>query len=299
MGKGKAWAQEECVHLSEAFIAVSEDHGSARIAGTNQTVADFHQRLIEAFRSKKPEDTGEGTCDERTDTAVVNQWKDNIKAQCRKFNKCMNIVHSAKPTGVSQQEKLNMAAAIMCGETRSMQCTCRECDMGNWKFHGCWKLLRAHRGFQPPTDPTDEGSEDDNERSSNSAGVPEGAGAEEATVDRNDSIDSDTATTATGSDNAPTNARKRGGGGRDGTKTKTADAEYKRKKLIIQNNAIAVTRERSAALQQFVENQATMGAFKMAKEAHMIAKSMDDEVEMAFCKGKMNEAMGLPANPHT
>ena len=56
-------------------------------------------------------------------------------------------------------------------------------------------------------------------------------------------------------------------------------------------------RERSEVLKQFVTNQATMGAFKMAKEAHMIAKSMDDEAEMAFYKGKMNEAMGLPVNP--
>ena len=190
MGKGKAWGHEECVHLSEAFIEVSEDHGSPSIAGTNQTAADFYQRLIVAFRSKKPEDAGEGTYDERTDTAVVNQWKDNIKAQCRKFNKCLNKVYSAKPTGVSKEQKINMAVAIICGETKSMQYTCKDYDAGNWKFFECWKLLCVYRGFQPPKDPTkdptdatEDGSEDDNERSDNSAAVPEGAPTEITTVD--------------------------------------------------------------------------------------------------------------------
>lgn len=105
MGKGKAWSVEECVHLSEAHIEVSEDHSSSGITGTNQTSGDFFSRVIAVFKSKKPFDALDGTHNTRMDKAIVNMWKEKIRGsvqeQCRKFNKFLNKVCSTKPTGVT------------------------------------------------------------------------------------------------------------------------------------------------------------------------------------------------------
>ena len=255
MGKGKTWTPEECLHLAEAYLEVSEDQGGRRVTGTNQNKDMFYNRVIDAFKDKA-EGEIDGTYGERTDKAIINQWKDNIKAQVRKFNKCLNKVFSSKPTGISKQEKINCASAIICGETKSFQCTCKECDAGNWKFYECWKLLKNHRGFQPPKDPTagdheeeDEEEEHDEEVLADDEDFPTESLTEDSdggAENNGGGTDTGGTTTDTGSVNAPVggvartldctvvsatrnNNKRRGGGGRDRTKRKSDDSEYKKK----------------------------------------------------------------------
>ena len=249
MGKGKTWTSEECVHLAEAYLEVSEDRGSRRVAGTNQNKNMFYNRVIEAFKDKA-EGEIDGTYGERTDTAIMNQWKDNIKAQVRKFNKCLNKVFSSKPTGITKEQKINCAAAIICGETKSFQCTCKECNAGNWKCYECWKLLKNHRGFQPPKDPTEGSNEEeendeevtaDNEDSPTEFPTDDMDGGAENSGGGTDtggtSTDTGSTATDTGSVSAPVDGaarsrrrnNKQGGAGRDTTRRKSDDSECKKK----------------------------------------------------------------------
>ena len=100
MGKGKIWTSEESLHLAEAFREVSEDHDMSRVRGTNQTAEVFTARVLVKFNSRATEDALDGSYSMRTASAIWNQWKDTLKAKVSKFNKCLTIVYSAKPSGV-------------------------------------------------------------------------------------------------------------------------------------------------------------------------------------------------------
>ena len=114
MGKGKAWGSPELFHLALSYINVSEDQGNNRVNGTNQAMDAFFKRVIESFKEKAPADTPEGTYGERTPEAILRQWREGIKAGVRKFNKAINVVLNGKPSGVTEDQKINVAVAIIC-----------------------------------------------------------------------------------------------------------------------------------------------------------------------------------------
>ena len=107
MGKGKAWASEELLHLALSYISVSEDQGNNRVNGTNQAMDYFFKRVIVCFKEKAPADAGEGTYGERTPDATLRQWREGIKAGVRKFNKAINVALNADPSGVSEDQGNN------------------------------------------------------------------------------------------------------------------------------------------------------------------------------------------------
>ena len=83
----------------------------------------------------------------------------------KKFNRVLLKVLSSKPTGVDENQKINMAAAIHLGKTDAMSYRHKDYSVREWKYHKSWKVLKHHKAFHPPRPqvPIDLESDDDDE----------------------------------------------------------------------------------------------------------------------------------------
>ena len=139
MGKAPKWSPEEGAALSNAWIQQSEDEECPQVYGTNQSQEEFWLKVVERF--KKPADAPQGTYDERTVergvSPLVVRFKESISRDVKKFNNALLKVFHARPTGVSEEEKVNMAIAIHLGKSDSPNYRHRDFERNDWKFYLC------------------------------------------------------------------------------------------------------------------------------------------------------------------
>lgn len=70
------------------------------------------------------------------------------------------------------QNKLNCAAAIIRGETKSFEHSFKDYEAACWRHYECWQeQLKAYRGFHPPVDPVNALEADTNENGNNENGA--------------------------------------------------------------------------------------------------------------------------------
>jgi hypothetical protein len=140
--KGKKWSPEESLHLAEAWIDTSEDVGSPEVKGTNQDSEEFWGSVFEAFKKKGPE-VQSGVYGDRALTAIMNHWKDQVSRDVKKFNKALLKVHSSNLSGVTHEEKVNIAVAINLGKTDVASYRHQDFEAKDWKFYCalCYKLV--------------------------------------------------------------------------------------------------------------------------------------------------------------
>jgi len=149
MGRSKAWTPHEKKVVSAAFIAASETGSS--MTGKHQKSEVLWAKVFEELKERAPPYPA---CDDRYHnrgiTAIKSHWTDSIRFECLKFNKALNVVFAAHPTGCTTQNKINMAVAIFLGKTGRMEYQFKEFNPNEWKNYEAWKVLRAHRKFLPP-----------------------------------------------------------------------------------------------------------------------------------------------------
>ena len=153
MPKGKKWTDEEYATLAQAWIQTSEEVDQKVLKGTGQTLTAFWQKVLERFESLAPADP-DGHYHLRGLVPVMNQWKDLLSRNVKKFNKCLVRVLKAKPTGVTEDQKVNIAIAIHLGKIDTMSYHHRDFEPNDWKYHQAWLVLRHHPAFLPPPAPT-------------------------------------------------------------------------------------------------------------------------------------------------
>ena len=151
-GSGKRWSVQERVHLTEAWVDASQDAGEVEIKGTYQD-SDVLGRVYQKFTAKRPSNAAKGLYNNRQVTAITNQWKDTISREVKKFNKSLLRVFNAKPTGCTEQNKINMAVAIHLGKTSTMSYVHKEFESNDWNLYQCWLILRSHKHFCLPQFP--------------------------------------------------------------------------------------------------------------------------------------------------
>ena len=59
---------------------------------------------------------------------------DNFFPNVHKFQKALRIVYTSNPSGIPEEEKMNMVFAIHCGETKQMDYQYRTYDPNEWKL---------------------------------------------------------------------------------------------------------------------------------------------------------------------
>jgi hypothetical protein len=164
MPKGKRWSPEENLDLAQAWIEVSEDAGSPDVKGTNQDSDEFWARVHRNFKEKGGDQgSGKGVYGDRAITAIQNQWKDNISRNIKNFNKAIAKVNASNLSGVTNQQKVNVAVAIHLGKTDVASTRHRNFQVMDWKFYQCWLALKEHPAFLPPKQKEAEEIEDDDD----------------------------------------------------------------------------------------------------------------------------------------
>ncbi len=227
---------------------------------------------------------------DRKDSAIQSHWTDKISRDVKKFNSHLLRVFNSKPTGVTDQQKVNMAVAIHEGKIDCMSHRHKDFEARDWKHCPCWLALKEHRAFQPPspnaaTVDIDSDGEDDNNTGEDSP--PSDSPPSNSSPSETDS-DDPRALFAT-----PANLKAASrGGGPGGTKTKAlADmAEYRKKKLKVQHDILVVQQQKATEFANFVSNQARSEAFKMAAMGHNTFKD-SDPLEAAKHKQTVNDVL--------
>ncbi|KAG7371558.1 hypothetical protein IV203_020128 [Nitzschia inconspicua] len=112
MPHGKKWTADECTVAAKAYVAATQDE----INGADQTAADFSKRLNSFMKSfSPPACAGTGTYWDRDPDGrrgVIWQFlRDTVTKECQKFNVSLNRVRNANLSGLTEEEKVNVAVA--------------------------------------------------------------------------------------------------------------------------------------------------------------------------------------------
>lgn len=275
MGKGKQWTALECKHVAEAWVEVSEDQDQGEVKGANQTGEVFWSRVYLRFISKGPTEQQEGTYGGRGEKAVRNYWTDNISRDCKKFNKSLMKVYQSRPTGVSLEEKINIAVALFLKKADTASSRHKDFPTRDWKFFDAWLVLKGHRAFIPPTPEQQENAielDDDNEDE-------EATGEDEEGDNHTSPSDMSTSGNERRELFVVTSTKKSRGPGAGAKKTKkeAEEAQYRRKKTKLQEEIVELATQRQKSFDMFVHNNAKKSAFDMAMNGFNAFKESDPE----------------------
>ncbi|KAG7336623.1 hypothetical protein IV203_030723 [Nitzschia inconspicua] len=153
MPHGKKWTADECTVAAKAYVAATQDE----INGADQTAADFSKRLNSFMKSfSPPACAGTGTYWDRDPDGrrgVIWQFlRDTVTKECQKFNVSLNRVRNANLSGLTEEEKVNVAVAshlrkISVGETLYSY---KNFDKISWRFYGAWHVLKDTEKVRAP-----------------------------------------------------------------------------------------------------------------------------------------------------
>ena len=164
MGRGKKWGAEERQKLAIAWVKVSTDS----TVGRYQTAEVFGQKVYDAYKSLAPPTVEAGTFCFRRPETVMGYWKNSLSPEVMKFNDSLRKVQLAGLTGVTDQEKINMAVAIHIGKTNRPSYNMKTTNPMEWPSYLAWTILKTQRKFAPATPPAaalgvDDGASEEDE----------------------------------------------------------------------------------------------------------------------------------------
>lgn len=305
MGRKKRWSPQESTHLAAAWMTTSEDTGSATVKGTNQDMKAFWLSAQANFKKLAPA-VASGAHHKRGMGPIKGHWSNGISRDCKKFNKCLVKVHSSKPTGVTEENKVNMAVAIHTGKTDMMQFCHKECDANNWRFYLSWLVLKEHRACQPPPQVCETVDVNNDDEEEDDAVVAGDNSNSNATSTESDAPPSDTGLETPLQSrelfNGPTPAaasigRHSGGGpGRAGTKNGAAVDAHRKRKQEQTDEMLDTQKDRRVDFNQFSLNQSRVQAFNMARDGLSHCTAIGDEVKIAECRAKMEDTVSFNAD---
>ena len=154
---GKRWTTAEVAVACKAFASATNDS----IKGADQRAEDFNQKLVEILQQLSPASCEEGTYYFRGDR-VFPYLRDNVFPDVQKFNKARRIVEASSPSGVTDDQKINMAVAIHLRRTKKMEYQFKDFNSTEWRFYSAWKELHklpkfsfsAGNAYEEPEDPS-------------------------------------------------------------------------------------------------------------------------------------------------
>ena len=280
MGRGKVWSADESAHLAEAWVNASEDAGEPEVKGTNQDSDAFWAKVKAKFAERAPPNP-DGVYHDRTTSAITNHWKEKISRDVKRFNKALLQVFASKPSGVTEQEKINIAVAIHVKKADNASSRHRDFQPMDWVFYKSWLVLKEHRAFIPPTaqqleDAEELDDEDDDLIAPTDTSPPSGEVLFTTPVPN----------PSAGKSHGP-------GAGCRKTKAKAMDEEFKNKEYKLQEELLEVQKKKQAdfSASSYVNNQARAQAFKIAVMGYNAMKDTEPAEAQRY-KDKMNEILG-------
>lgn len=324
MAKGRKWVPHEHMALAKAYIDVSEEMGAPVLKGTGQTVDAFWKAVKENLeKASFLVDDIEGRYASRDVKALRQQFSVVVARNVKKFNVALRLVYRSRPTGVTDQQKINMAIAIHTKKTNCMHYRFKDCSAEDWNLYEAWKLLKDHPGFKPtgqPKTPTiNRGEEDEEEEEEDEDDEDEDGGDDEApeVPILEDSIvlpvpDSTTSPVSNFASPVSRTASRGPGPGSKKTKADEATLQLRFKKAKLLEEATAIQRamlvtqreiaeikkidaetnvERTIAYKKWVTGTMHQNKFNMCLAAY--DKFKDNPAKKKYYEEKMTEIMNL------
>jgi hypothetical protein len=293
MGKGLRWSSEECEVLATAWINVSEDKDMDDVKGTNQTIDSFWKRVRETIgviigkvvtEKKLPVEDVVGKYHHRELNAIKTCWNEKIQRDVKKFNRSLLKVYSAHLTGVTEQQKKNIAVAITMGKTDAAHYRFKDYEPNNWMYYKAWHVLKEHPSFLPPKAKKDDGESDEETDLEEGEQEPPnntpGTTMPEFIPEEGGEVNPKVSDLSTGSEaNGPSVARRSRGPGpgkKVSAAVKMADENAKRRldlleRIVIASEDVAYTnRKKQRNVAMFVANNSRASA---VKSAYLIQKA--------------------------
>jgi hypothetical protein len=275
MGRGKVWSSVECMDLADAWLQISEDQNEVDVKGAYQDGDQFWRRVFDRYASKGHQD---GCYGDRAISAVKNFWSDSISRDCKKFNKSLMKVYASRPTGVTLEEKINIAVALHLKKADSASSRHRSFPPNDWKFYQAWLVLKDHSAFIPPTPQQAEEEPVELEEEEEDTEKEESGGS---TITNSDSENRRLFTTpgasAVVSVSAKTKTDRGPGPGAKKTKKLLKEEEYRKKKTKLQESMVELASKRASDFSQYVTNSARAQAWTMAMSGYKEFKDSDPE----------------------
>ena len=132
MGRAKNWTKEEIALACKAYAVATENS----VSGCDIRGEDFNQNLVDIFKTFAPVPTPEDTYHFRKHVYVY--LRDNVFGALQKFQKSIRKVEASSPSGVTEQQKINMAVAIHVGKTKKMDYDFKDFDASSWRLYLAW-----------------------------------------------------------------------------------------------------------------------------------------------------------------
>ena len=112
------------------------------VSGCDMRAEDFNHTLLQTFKTLAPIPTPEGTYHLREHCAYP-YLRDSVFCILQKFHKSIRRVEASCPSGVTEQQKINMAVAIHVGKTNKMDYDFKDFEASSWRLYFASKNLQC------------------------------------------------------------------------------------------------------------------------------------------------------------
>jgi hypothetical protein len=292
MGRGKEWSKEESLHLAEAWVQMSEGEGANRVIGTNQTMEQFWRGVMDIFVTKAPQPTPPGVYGNREWTALKSHWSEGVSRDVKRFRKSLNRVYARNLSGVSEQDKINIAVVLHRGISDAPDYRLASYDPTLWKFYDCWLFLRTHPAFMFNVDQNVSTTESQQTLSSTASLSLEN----DDSIDHGGEMEPRDIILATPTTDASIQSRSRGPGpGIRKTKSIAMDDDFKKKRMKFNDDFLRTLAQRQETYSKYVSSMQQNQIFKNAAIGFEMFKDSDPE-EAEKYKKKMMAVMEESTN---
>jgi hypothetical protein len=140
MARGLSWTSTEVEACAKAFVSATNNP----VRGSDQRQQDFIDDILKALKRYAPTNLVEadGTYHHRGNV-VWSHLRDSVFSDVQKFNESLRLVYLSKPTGITEQQKINIAVAIHNNKISSVDYSFQDsvpCAM--WKHYLAWLVLK-------------------------------------------------------------------------------------------------------------------------------------------------------------
>jgi hypothetical protein len=134
----KSWSESEVRLACRAYANATNTH-----KGCDQKQEDFIQAVVKNMERISPANAKPGTHHHRG-ACIYKYVRDNVFKASQKFNRSLLLVEDCQLSGVSDQEKTNIAVAhfIIGSAVMSAPYKYKDYEVTNWKFYSGWLEIR-------------------------------------------------------------------------------------------------------------------------------------------------------------
>ena len=309
MGRKKTWTADECEGAAKAYIAATHDS----VNGSAQKAKDFAQRIYSEFKKLSPPGTaGTGIWIDRFGKpGDVRLWfyiRDKILKDLQKFNGKLNIVLNMGLSGLTHDQKVNIAVALHLKrplEEGKTNYDFKDFDSAKeWTYFRAWLLLRDTDKVRAPVAACRPSEEDDdldstvgaelgNELSSGNDTNTEGYITDSASPDADRRIET-SSTKSHASISVTSRNNKRGTyQGRDAAKKQEAKERHMEKRIAALDSIATIERNKLKVIEDLKNQVRTQNMIAMLNHPTIVANQALSEQMM----NKILHGMGISQHP--